>query len=290
MATYIDSLGERKRGQLFERALMFQRKAREASIRKKRRRLTLRKRHVLALSLLLAGIFFAVDRVYLFLITWDRLAITKVELGCPRAPLRANLERYFKTRPMGNMLLFDISLLRKQIETLAWVKDVQVQKVFPDTLVVRVDPRVPYALLEKDGIFVVDEHGIVLERAGPDSGWPFPVIKDEDGFRDRFQDKWEAARACLADLSPAQKSKVVSLETSGDGRMTLSFKDDPVRVVVDGAGIGDKLAFFDASRAEWERLFGALESVDLRLEDRVIVRPAAPAVPGPPPNSHKEAE
>jgi cell division septal protein FtsQ len=290
MAVTLDRTGRPAKGRVLDRSLAFQRGERKAALQKSRRRLVVRRVHILALTVVLGGLFFVGARAYLFFVSWDRLTIRKVELGCAREGLRRDIEGFFRTRPLGNMLLCDIGRLQRQLEGFSWVRDVRVQKVFPETLRVEVEERAPFALLECGGTFVVDADGVKLEAVGPGTVWPLPLVKDENRFRRRFLEKWRTARECLESLSADQRNSLASLECSDDGRVTLRFREGRARVIVDGTDAGAKLAFFEANRAGWEGRFGRLESVDLRLDGRVVVRPFDPEEQGPPPNSPKEAD
>jgi cell division septal protein FtsQ len=296
MATDIDH-GAGRRAALAGRPLVFQRGDRARALKAGRRRRALRAGHVLALTALLAGFFLAVDRVYLFLITWDRLTVRTVELRCDREPLRRDLERFLKERPLGNLLLCDISTLRRELRTHAWVREASVQKVFPSTLKIEVAERVPFALLERNGRALVDREANILEAAASAASpeWMLPVIRDEGGFRDRFPDKWESARAALEALTESERTRLLVLECSSDGRLTLEFRDDPVRLIMDCSAVHDgavraRLDRFAACRAELEGRFGPLDYADLRLDDRIVVRPLGTAAGAPPANSQKEAE
>ena len=293
MATYIDH-GPDKRAALGGRPLVFQRGERAQVVKAGRNRRKLGAGHVLALTALLAGVFLAVDRVYLFLITWDQLTVRPVELRCGRAPLRSDLERFLRERPLGNLLLCDISALRRELRTHPWVREASVQKVFPSTLKIEVAERVPFALLERNGRGLVDREANVLEAAAS-AEWALPVIRDEAGFREGFPVKWEAARACLEALTDGERARLLAIACSDDGRLTLEFRDDPIRLILDGEAVKDeavrgRLDRFAACRAELEGRFGPLEYADLRLPDRIVVRPQAPADAPPAAKSQKEAE
>jgi len=293
MATYIDH-GPGKRAALGGRPLVFQRGERAQVVKAGRNRRKLGAGHVLALTALLAGVFLAVDRVYLFLITWDQLTVRPVELRCGRAPLRSDLERFLRERPLGNLLLCDISALRRELRTHPWVREASVQKVFPSTLKIEVAERVPFALLERNGRGLVDREANVLEAAAS-AEWALPVIRDEAGFREGFPVKWEAARACLEALTDGERARLLAIACSDDGRLTLEFRDDPIRLILDGEAVKDeavrgRLDRFAACRAELEGRFGPLEYADLRLPDRIVVRPQAPADAPPAAKSQKEAE
>lgn len=291
MATLIDH-GTGGRGISFaDQPLVFQRKRRAMALKGSRKRRSLRTGHVLAMFALLAGFFFAFDRAYLFLISWDDLTIRKIELRCGRGSVRQDLERFFKVRPLGNILLCDLPALRTAIKAHPWIEDVRIQKIFPATLKIEILERVPFALLEKGGLALVDKDGLVLEAPAAADAWACPVVRDEGAFRDRYPEKWQAARACLEDLTPAERAGLLSLECSDDGRIMLEFRDNPVRLIVDGPSVRDKLDRFAACRDDLEAQFGPLEYADLRLEDRIIVRPLDPAPATPPqPKSQKEAD
>jgi cell division septal protein FtsQ len=288
MATSLDGAYRGRRLPAGGRSLLFRRGQR--ALERGRKRLTLRLGHVLAMFALLAAFFIVLDKAYLFLVSWDRLTVRTIELGCRRPALRESLGRYLLARPLGNILLCDISALQEEIRAFAWVKDVRIRKVLPATLKIDIAERVPFALLERDGLALVDEDGVVLERLPAGCESPLPVVRDEGSFRDRFPAKWREASACLKCLSPAERARLAGLECSDDGRMTLAFKDDPMRLIVDGTDIRERLDVFAAARASLEAEFGALEYADLRIDGRIIIRPQEEAAGAPSRKTSKEAE
>jgi hypothetical protein len=290
MATMIHQRAAGKRIPFAGRPLVFQRGHRSPSLQRSRKRLTLRLKHVLALFAVLAGFFVALDRVYLFLISWDRLTIRTFELRGGRDEVRGTLDRILRSRPLGNILLCDLQILQDGLKACPWVKDARVQKVFPSSLRIEITERLPFALLEKGGLSLVAEDGTVLEPSVPADTWPLPVVRDEGSFLFRFREKWETARACLEGLSVAERARLASLECSDDGRVTLQFREDPLRLILDGTGVREKLDFFTAHREAWESQFGALDYVDLRFDGRAIVRPLELQAEGPSAKSQKEAE
>jgi cell division protein FtsQ len=240
---------------------------------------------------LLAAFFFALDRAYLFLISWDRLTVRTIELHCGRESVSRTLKAFLQTRPLGNILLCDISALQRQLESYPWVRDARVEKVFPATLKIEILEREPFVLIEKNGLAVVDVEGTVLEPSVSSEAWPgLPVVRDENGFRDGFWEKWETARACVEALTAPERVRLLALECSDDGRITLQFKEDTARIILDRSAVREKLDRFAACRAEIESRFGPLDYADLRLDDRIVVRPQEPTAANPTPKSQKETE
>jgi hypothetical protein len=234
-----------------------------------------------------AAIFVAVRAAYLFLITWDELAIRKVTVVCAKPGLRRTLETYYAVPHLGNILLCDLEAVRAQVRRLAWVKDASVQKDFPSGLRIAVVERSPFAVLDRDGLGLADEEGHVLERVFTLDEYALPVIADETGFASGFYEKWEAACRCLKSLPPAEFARLLGVRTSDFGTLELTFRDDPVKVVVGTAAPAAGLAAFRARRAEWEGLFGPLSLVNMSFDGRVYLTPVTPAAEGPLPQPDK---
>jgi cell division septal protein FtsQ len=289
MATVIGELGREKNGSLFARRPFLRPGERDLPLQKNRRRRSLRLKHVLLLLGLQAGFFLAVRSAYLFLITWDELAIRKVEVVCAKDNLRQTLENHFAVPRLGNILLCDLQALCGDIRRLAWVKDVSIQKVFPSQLRITVVERTPFAVLERDGFCLADKEGRVLEKVYSLEEYRLPVISDESGFASNFLDKWEAAGRCLETLPRAERDRLAGIRCGDYGSLELLFKDDPVRIVVGRGSPAESLALFRRRRPEWERLFGPLAAVNMSYDGRVYLRAAEPAGDAVP-NLIKETE
>ncbi|MGZ5478440.1 MAG: cell division protein FtsQ/DivIB, partial [Candidatus Aminicenantales bacterium] len=233
-------------------------------------------RHILLLLALQAGFFLALREAYLFLITWDELAIHKVQVVCAKDNLRQTLESYFAVPRLGNILLCDLDAVRAQVRRLAWVKDASVQKVFPSGLRITVVERTPFVLLDRNGLCLADEEGHALEPVYSLEEYALPVVSDETGFASGFYDKWDAASRCYKDLPPAERNTLLGIRCSDFGTLELAFKDDPVRVIVSADSPAADLAAFRGRRAEWEGLFGPLALVNMSFDGRVYLRPAEP--------------
>ncbi len=272
MATVIGELRREKNGSLFARRPFLRPGERDLPLQKNRRRRTLRLKHILVLLGLQAGFFLAVRSAYLFLITWDQLAIHKVEVVCAKDNLRRTLENHFAVPRLGNILLCDLQALCGSIRRLAWVKDVSIQKVFPSELRITVVERTPFAVLERDGLFLADKEGRILEKVYSLEEYRLPVISDENGFASNFLDKWEAAGRSLEALPRDERDRLAGIRCGDYGSLELLFKDDPVRIVVDRGSPAESLALFRRRRPEWERLFGPLASVNMCYEGRVYLR------------------
>jgi len=276
MATAIGELGRERKRPLFARRPLLRPGEKDLPLQKNRRRRVLRPKHVLALFALQAAFFTGVRATYLFLITWDELAIRKVEVVCAKDNLRRVLQDHFATPRLGNILLCDLPALRADIRRLAWVRDASIQKVFPSTLRITIIERTPFALLERDGLWLADEEGHVLEPVYSLEEYALPVISDETGFASGFFDKWAAAGRCFRSLPASEQARLLGVRSDDYGSLELSFKDDPIRVIVGAVSPAEVLARFRGRRAEWETLAGPLAVVDMSYDGRVYLRAAEP--------------
>lgn len=67
--------------------------------------------------------------------------------------------------PMARSI-FDVEFapIAQRVETLPFVQNVRVSRVFPATIVIAVEERKPLALINRDGLWPVDQEGVVLPR------------------------------------------------------------------------------------------------------------------------------
>ena len=253
------------------------------------RRATVRSKHVLGMFCVVAATFFAFARAYLFLISWDKLALRSVEVVCARPSLKRDLDRAFAGQQLGNILLCDIDGLRAQIRSFPWVREARIRKVFPSALRVEIEERVPRALLERYVPTLVDTAGVELGAPMTPEESALPVLADREGFRNGRTDKLRLAWDCLDGLPAEEKAAVSRLDLSDLGTVELVFRDDPVRVRLGGREFAAKLRLFRERRAEWEAALGTLEAIDLRFDDRVYIKNRGPEGPDVPAGPEKEA-
>lgn len=269
--------------------LVFQRGDGALRARQAQRRTAVRFRHVLGMFCVLAGMFTAFTRAYLFVISWDKLAIRSIDVACARPSLKRDLDRAFAEHRLGNILLCDINGLRAQVRLFPWVREARIRKVFPSALRVEIEMRVPRALLERNGLSLVDGDGVELGAPGTPEEAGLPILVDRDGFRDGRAAKLRLAWDCLAGLPAPERGAVSRLDLSDLGTVEVGFRDDPVRIRLGGREFAERIRLFREHRAEWEGALGALDTIDLRFDDRVYIKLRGPEGPGVPTGPEKEA-
>lgn len=215
------------------------------------------------------------------LIAWaDQLfPIRAVEVTEGPRLSRDDLLALLALKPGQGLLSTDVARLRKVLQSHPWIRRAEVHRVFPDTLVVEVNERVPVAVLHAGGQeFLLDMEGALLAEASEGTYQGYPVLtgieyqemlSQSDGVAERL--RAGITLATLLEEAGANRMEV-DVRTPGDvvayhsgfrirfGEGAFEDKVDRYGRVFDRWGVQDGVA----ARKEIE--------VDLRFQDRIIVR------------------
>ena len=166
------------------------------------------------------------------------------------------------------LLAFDGEAARRRVEALGWVREATVERRFPDILFLRIVEREPLALWQRDGrLVVVDRDGVVIDGAAPGHFARLPVIVGDDAPR-------HAARllAVLAS-EPSLRVRVEAAVRVGGRRWNLRF-DNGIDVELPEEGLAEAWRRLAAFERRHRLLARDITAIDLRLPDRVVVRPS----------------
>jgi cell division protein FtsQ len=176
-----------------------------------------------------------------------------------------------------SMLGFSIGSARQRLETLSWVEHATVERRLPGTLVVNLVERRPYAIWQHEGKFVlIDRDGQVVANEDVAAFGDLPLVVGPGAP--------QAATALLEALAaqPQLKARVVAAVRVGERRWNLRMKNGTDVLLPEGAEPQAlaKLAELQSADALLDR---PLTVVDMRLADRLVVRPQQAAPPTVPP-------
>ena len=182
----------------------------------------------------------------------------------------------------GDKLLgVPLDAARARIERLTWVQHATLERRLPGTLVVQITERHPFALWQTGGKFVL------IDRAGQ-------VVADQDPAKDR--DAFaalplvvgagapERAAALLDQLAalPALRAHVVAAVRVGERRWNLRLNNGADVLLPEGAEAPAMARLMELHTAQ-ALLDRPVQALDLRLPDRLVVRPLPePPLPVPP--------
>ena len=176
------------------------------------------------------------------------------------------------------ILAFSVADARARLETINWVQSATVERILPGTILVRLTERSPIAVWQHDGKFaLIDRDGnIVTDSDIATFAGQLPLVVGLGAPK--------AAAALLDALAaqPVLQGRVIAAVRVGERRWNLHMNNGTDVLLPEGAETQAlaKLVELQASHALLDR---PLQALDLRLPDRLVVRPLPdPAHPTPP--------
>ena len=175
-----------------------------------------------------------------------------------------------------NILSIDLKEIKRRVESFPWVKEVMVQRLFPDRLRIEIRERVPMALLYLGGkIYIVDEEGIPFKEATAADRVDLPVITGIKG--DEWEDRRVETVKVLKELfGSIGKKGGISMEDISEVRLA---GEDVVLYTMDGkeislgrGGYREKMERLGIVKASLGSGYRQVESIDLGYSDRAVVR------------------
>lgn len=274
MARHINPPFDYRTTALPSQSMQFQRGQGEVKIKKIQRKVRLKFKHILFFFFFLGGIFYLVQRFYLFLISWDHLEVKKIEIVCGKPEGKEEIEQVFDGKKLGNILLLDIGQLQEALTDISWIEDVQVRKIFPSCLKIKIKERQAVALLkkEKENLYLIDEEGVELRKINSAEYEHFPLLIDSNNFEKDYKEKLKMAWECLRSLSPSEKEQIEALDLTDYGNVTVQLKETQTRLILGSDRFSEKFKLFQSFSDQLEP-YGTLEYVDLRIQDRLYIKP-----------------
>jgi cell division protein FtsQ len=171
------------------------------------------------------------------------------------------------------LLALDIDAMRERLTALPWIVSAEIERHYPDRLLVTVKEAEPMALWQRNQkLFLVSRDGKVIETADLSKYAKLLVI-----VGDKAPERADALFDLLA-REPELKSRVTAAVFVGKRRWNLRF-DNGLDVKLPE----DKPADAWSRLASLQREYGVLDKdvsvIDLRLPDQIVLRQAHPPVP-----------
>ncbi|WP_255568805.1 cell division protein FtsQ/DivIB [Neoroseomonas alba] len=171
------------------------------------------------------------------------------------------------------MLEFSPEAARSRIETIAWVQHAHVERRLPGTILVRIDERRPFAIWQNNGQFVIiDREGKVVAADGLDQFGPLPLLVGTGA---------DTSGPALYDLLRAQpevNERVQAMVRIHERRWNLRLHTGTDVLLPEGAEAAAIQRLAELQR-EARLLDRPLAAIDLRLPDRLVLRPTRQAEP-----------
>ena len=166
---------------------------------------------------------------------------------------------------------FDPQAARDRLLALGWVREATVERRFPDTVIVRLRERTPLALWQRRGrLVVIDREGAVIDGAAPGRFARLPVLVGADAPE-------HAARLLAVVATEPDLGKRVQAAVRVGGRRWNLRLDNDIDIELPEQGVAEAWRRLARFEREHQLLARDIAAIDLRLPDRVVVRPARAA-------------
>ncbi|ABI61323.2 Cell division protein ftsQ [Granulibacter bethesdensis] len=173
----------------------------------------------------------------------------------------------------GDPLLgFSVAEARQRIETLSWVENASVERRLPGTIVVKLTERRPFAIWQNQGKFVlIDRDGQIVADQDVATFRTLPLVVGAGA---------PAAATTLLDAlktEPEVKAHVIAAVRVNGRRWNLRLQNGTDVLLPEDHPL-EAIKRLAALHKEHELLDRPLQSVDLRLPDRMVLRPRSEAI------------
>lgn len=161
----------------------------------------------------------------------------------------------------------DLKAAKKRIESLSWVEDALVRRLWPNRIVVQIIERRPYALWQMNGdVKLVDASGTVISSADPMQYTKLPLVVGEGAA--------EAVTEihALVEKYPDISSRVNALVYINEARWDILMNNRQQTLKLPPENVERALSRLSALHAETQILDRDLTVIDLRLPDRISLQ------------------
>jgi cell division protein FtsQ len=177
----------------------------------------------------------------------------------------------------------DLERWRRRLLAAPWVQDAVFRRSLPSTIEVTIVERQPIGIGRVNGeMYLVDEHGVAIDQYGPQyADLDLPIVDGlaagGDGTLMTDEPRAELAAGVIAALktNPAISHRLSQIDVSDLHNASVILNDDPAVIHLGEEQFLTRLeGYLDLAAALRERV-NNIDSVDLRFDDRIYVRPAS---------------
>jgi len=192
-------------------------------------------------------------------------AVTKIHVSGNRQISDIDVLDALALDPNISMIGFDVAGARAAIAAFPWVASVSVQKIYPDQINIAIVERQPAAAWQHDNrVDIIDGQGRVIVAYSAALGHGLPLMVGHGAER--------YAAAFLDDMKPFKtiRERARAYIRIGDRRWDVLL-DNGVRIKLPETGAPQRLAQVMALDSSSGLLSRDVETIDLRLDDRITV-------------------
>jgi len=220
---------------------------------------------------------------WLFLSTADYFSISKVLIEGNEKISREALIKTAGLDKNRNIFTFDLANAGKKLEAMPRIKEVKLERKFPDVLKIVVLERAPVAMINLGKLYYLDGEGYIFAEADNQSGWDYPIIsgiKKEsllEGEKESFEliEKGLNFLVMLKERSGTISSKNLSeLILEANGGLTVYAVGVGIPVHLGVGGFESRLERAEKVLADLGRKGIRARAIAADFDDRVLVKVA----------------
>jgi len=235
-----------------------------------------------AVILLAAAVLYA----YRYVRTTEMLALHHITVDGCRHLKPGKLEALIRQEFPRNILRLDLDQLRTRLEREPWIRSVEMRRMLPATLQIRILERTPSVIAEIGGeLALLDSEGIFLDRYNPSYGkFDVPIFRGLQGdtaeaYAALQQENTARVRLGVQILTElesgsAEYTRALSeVDLSDPGNVRVLLVDDTAEISVGDRDFLKRFQDFLAQYPKAKAQYGEMISVDLRFYPQIVYRP-----------------
>lgn len=181
-----------------------------------------------------------------------------------------------------SLMTVDLEGWRQRLLDSPWVAEAAIRRVLPGTLAVAISERQPIGIARISGrLYLVDEAGAIIDEFGPTHAeFDLPIIDGLGAPPGRGGALIDESRAALAgrlltDLQrePSIAGLVSQIDVTDVRGASVILEGDTTRVQIGDARFTERIQSYLELRQALRERVPEIDSVDLRFDERVYVRP-----------------
>ena len=196
-----------------------------------------------------------------------------------------------------NVFFIPLDERQKQLQQIPWVESASVMRFAPDRIKIQIKERTPVAFAQIGSKVMLADAGGVLMDLSAKKKYSFPVILGMGSNQplSTRSEQMKIYNRLVRELDSSgghysQELSEVDLSDPEDVKVLTNDSDGEVLVHLGSSNYLDRYKVYVAHLREWRQRFPALDSVDLRYGDQIVVNPDLRGAERQPTLSAKEAK
>lgn len=233
-----------------------------------------------AKGVLILAFCFGAVHAYLFLTTSEQFAVSQVSFQGLERLSQQNLLESLPQLAGENLFLLDLGNLTASLTKHPWVKTASIQRKWPNAVFIQIEERQPYARIQLDTVYVMDNFGTLVTRDSDEFNH-LPLItgmmgtSPELGQQVISEEVLRGLKAMhyLNRLDFFAEDPVTTVEVTGPRLLTFSTRDKGLKVRLAADSVSEGFRNFKIILDALKPTGDGVESIDLSFSNKVVIQP-----------------